>query len=107
MKNGQKYLDAAKAIERGRWITYGDLAERAGVPAAVGARAAGQAVRWCDAPEIPLWRVFPAGGELPSAQASRSHTAGWWRELFERRWAEEGLLETVDGHRRARPHLHA
>src|SRR5215471_9922516 len=101
MANGKKYMNAAMDIGVGRWITYGELAERAGVPAKIGSRAAGQATRWCDNPDVPLWRVFGKGGELPNVQWTKAHSEEWWRELFERKWAEEGQLETVNGHRRA------
>jgi alkylated DNA nucleotide flippase Atl1 len=106
MSNGQKYIDAAMEIDEGHWITYGELAQRVGVPARTGSRAAGQVTRWCDDQNMPMWRVFRKGGELPVVQETKSHSADSWRKRFERKWAEEGLLETVNGHRRARLDRH-
>ncbi len=106
MAKGQKYIEAAMEIDEGRWITYGELAVRIGVPAKTGSRAAGQVTRWCDDPNVPMWRVFKKGGELPTVQASRSRSQAPWQNLFERKWAQEGLLETVNGRRRARPDRH-
>jgi alkylated DNA nucleotide flippase Atl1 len=107
MAKGQKYIDAAMEIDKGRWITYGELAERVGVSARTGSRAAGQATRWCDDQSVPMWRVFRKDGALPTVHESRSYSQACWQGLFERKWTEEDLLETVNGHRRAKRDRHA
>ena len=106
MSNGRKYIDAAMDVEEGHWITYGELAERVGVPAKTGSRAAGQVTRWCDDPNVPMWRVFRKGGELPTIHATKSRSQEEWQDLFEQKWAQEGLLEVVEGRRRAKPARH-
>jgi alkylated DNA nucleotide flippase Atl1 len=83
----QAVVEAVRALEPGELVTYGELAEEVGRPGS------GQAVAnvlRC-APDLPWWRVVPAGGRLYCSHAP----------------VQAPLLEaeghTVDEHRRLRP----
>jgi O-6-methylguanine DNA methyltransferase len=55
-------LTVVRRIPRGRVATYGDVAALAGRPRA--ARAVGNIMRTCAAPDVPCHRVIAAGGRL-------------------------------------------
>jgi methylated-DNA-[protein]-cysteine S-methyltransferase len=57
-----RVLAAVRRIPPGRVATYGDVAEMAGHPGA--ARAVGNIMRECRAPDVPCHRVVAAGGRL-------------------------------------------
>ena len=83
----QAVVEAVRRLAIGDLVTYGDVAEEVGRPAA------GQAVAnvlRC-APDLPWWRVLPADGRL-----YRTHAP-----------VQRGLLESeghlVDEHRRVHP----
>jgi len=50
---------------------------------------------------VPTWRAFRRGGKLP-----KIHGEPKWHDFFERKWADEGLLETVGRVRRAKASPH-
>ena len=58
----RRVLTAVRRIPRGRVATYGDVAAMAGRPRA--ARAVGNIMRTCAAPDVPCHRVIAAGGRL-------------------------------------------
>ena len=58
----RRVLTAVRRIPRGRVATYGDVAALAGRPRA--ARAVGNVMRTCAAPDVPCHRVIAAGGRL-------------------------------------------
>jgi methylated-DNA-[protein]-cysteine S-methyltransferase len=58
----RRVLTAVRRIPRGRVATYGDVAALAGRPRA--ARAVGNIMRNCAAPDVPCHRVIAAGGRL-------------------------------------------
>ncbi len=57
-----RVLAAVRRIPAGRVTTYGDVAAMAGRPLA--ARAVGNVMRECRAPDVPCHRVVGAGGAL-------------------------------------------
>jgi methylated-DNA-protein-cysteine methyltransferase-like protein len=74
----QQITAAVLELERGEVVSFGDIAARAGRPAA--ARAAG-AVLANSADTLPWWRVVYAAGQLPPCNPS----------LQAERLAEEGV----------------
>jgi methylated-DNA-[protein]-cysteine S-methyltransferase len=58
----RRVLTVVRRIPRGRVATYGDVAALAGRPRA--ARAVGNIMRTCAAPDVPCHRVIAAGGRL-------------------------------------------
>ncbi|HEY7172826.1 MAG TPA: MGMT family protein [Vicinamibacterales bacterium] len=58
----RRVLTVVRRIPRGRVATYGDVAALAGRPRA--ARAVGNIMRHCAAPDVPCHRVIAAGGRL-------------------------------------------
>jgi len=58
----RRVLTVVRRIPRGRVATYGDVAALAGRPRA--ARAVGNIMRSCAAPDVPCHRVIAAGGRL-------------------------------------------
>jgi methylated-DNA-protein-cysteine methyltransferase-like protein len=76
--------DAVRAIPRGEWASYGEVARRAGLPRA--ARLVGYALRHAPAGlDLPWHRVVGAGGRisLPAGSSSRTEQL--------RRLAAEGV----------------
>ncbi len=57
-----RVLAVVRRIPRGRVLTYGDIAARAGRPRAW--RAVGTIMRTCRFPTVPCHRVVAAGGRL-------------------------------------------
>jgi O-6-methylguanine DNA methyltransferase len=57
-----RVLAVVRRIPRGRVATYGDVATAAGRPGA--ARAVGNIMRDCNAPDVPCHRVIAAAGRL-------------------------------------------
>jgi O-6-methylguanine DNA methyltransferase len=57
-----RVLSVVRRIPAGRVATYGDVAALAGKPRA--ARAVGNIMRECRAPDVPCHRVIAAGGRL-------------------------------------------
>lgn len=57
-----RILAAVRRIPPGRVATYGDIAALAGRPGA--ARAVGNVMRACQAPDVPCHRIIAAGGRL-------------------------------------------
>ena len=53
-------VDAVAALRPGELVTYGELAEELGRPGS--AQAVANVLR--SAPDLPWWRVVPAGGRL-------------------------------------------
>ena len=58
----RRVLMVVRRIPRGRVATYGDVAALAGRPRA--ARAVGNIMQHCAAPDVPCHRVIAAGGRL-------------------------------------------
>jgi methylated-DNA-[protein]-cysteine S-methyltransferase len=78
----RRVLTVVRRIPRGRVATYGDVAALAGRPRA--ARAVGNIMRHCAAPDVPCHRVIAAGGRL----------GGYGGQEFTKRsmLAQEGVL---------------
>lgn len=85
IKSGRKYIDEVAGILPGEWLTYGEVANRAGTPR--GARATGQALLHLgdqpDDPAVPSWRISataaaPGPSDMLRARAGivRSSRAG-------------------------------
>lgn len=66
-----RVLDAIRAIPRGQSLSYGQVAERAGLPRR--ARFVARVLRDNDDPELPWHRSRGAGGRIAIPDASPSH----------------------------------
>ncbi len=97
-------IAAVRRIPKGRWITFGELAEMAGHPGA--ARAAGRITHAHRSDYVdPTWRVFKADGRLPNVPGEAWGREGW-HYVFEEFWREEGLVELINRRYWASPGRH-